>query len=170
MARQKEPDPQNPADETDVAEMKEEFGMASGLTCPDCGGALWEIQDGDLTRYRCHVGHQFTTEGLDAEQQNGVESALWSAVRVLEEHAELRKRLATRAEAAGLDAVSSGFSRSADDSQQQAHTIRQLLFGRVASPPRAEPLRPRRGVKRPTNEKVSSANGKGHKARRRPRA
>ena len=113
--------------------MREEFGLASGLTCPDCGGALW------------------------------------SMVRVLEEHAESRKRLASRADAAGLDAVSSGFVRSADDSQQQAHTIRQLLFGRVASPPRPEPLPLRRRVKRPTNEKDSSANGKGHKTRRRPR-
>ena len=169
MARQKEPDPQNPAEETDVAEMKQEFGLASGLTCPDCGGALWEIQNGDLTRYRCHVGHQFTTEGLDAQQQDAVEGALWSAVRVLEEHAELRKRLASRAEAAGLDAVSSGLIRSADDSQQQAHTIRQLLFGRVAPPSRPEPLPHRRRAKRSTHEKGSSANGKGRKARRRPR-
>ena len=167
MARQKEPEPQNPADEVDVAEMERQFGRPSGLTCPDCGGALWDIEDAELTRFRCHVGHQFTTEALDAEQQNAVEGALWSAVRVLEEHAELRKRLASRAEASGFETVSSGFSQSADDSQQQAHTIRQLLFGRVASPPRPEPSPPRSRATRTTNEKGSSTNGKGRKIRRR---
>ena len=167
MARQKEPEPQNPAEETDVAEMEREYGRPSGLTCPDCGGALWDIEDGELTRFRCHVGHQFTTGALDAEQQNAVEGALWSAVRVLEEHAELRKRLASRAEASGYDSVSSGFSRSARDSQQQAHTIRQLLFGRVASPPRPEPAPARSRATRSTNGKGSRTNGKGHKTRQR---
>lgn len=167
MARQKEPEPQNPAEETDVGEMEREYGRPSGLTCPDCGGALWDIEDGELTRFRCHVGHQFTTEALDAEQQNAVEGALWSAVRVLEEHAELRKRLASRAEASGFDSVSSGFSRSAHDSQQQAHTIRELLFGRVASPPRPEPAPARSRATRSTNGKGSRTNGKGRKTRQR---
>ena len=132
MAR-REPEPQNPSHETDIKEMEYDFGLPSGLTCPDCGGALWEVRNGELTRYRCHVGHQFTTESLDAQQADAVEGALWSAVRVLEEHADLRKRMAQRAEAADMAHVAAGFSASADASQRQAHTIRQLLFG-SASP------------------------------------
>src|SRR5262249_52555810 len=31
-------------------------GPPSGFTCPECGGALWELQNGELIRYRCHVG------------------------------------------------------------------------------------------------------------------
>jgi two-component system chemotaxis response regulator CheB len=135
MARKKEVEPQNPAEETYVQEMSEKFGPPSGLTCPDCGGALWEIQEGRLTRYRCHVGHQFTQEGLDAEEQDKVEGALWSAIRVLEEHADLRRRMARRAESSGLNAVREAFEKSARDSQQQAHTIRELLFGRSGSSP-----------------------------------
>jgi two-component system chemotaxis response regulator CheB len=134
MARQREPDPQNRADQTDVEEMERDFGPPSGLTCPDCGGALWELQNGDLTRYRCHVGHQFTTEGLDAGQSEQVESALWTAVRVLEEHAELRKRLSERADDAGLSQVATGFSDSAKETQRQARTIRELLFGKTPLP------------------------------------
>ena len=124
------PEPQDPAEETEVKEMNERFGPPSGLTCPDCGGALWEVDEGRLERYRCHVGHQFTIEGLDAQQQDAVESALWSAVRVLEERAALRERMATRAEASGMAALSSNFSDSAVDSKRQAHTIRELLFSR----------------------------------------
>lgn len=139
MARQKEPEPQNPAEETDVEEMEATFGPPSGMTCPDCGGALWELKNGELMRYRCHVGHQYTTDGLDAGQQHAVESALWSAVRVLEEHADLRKRMATRTQAAGMAAVASGFTDSALDSKRQADTIRQLLFSRSSSATQAEP-------------------------------
>src|SRR5262249_34896646 len=31
------------------------IGRRSVLACPDCGGVMWEIQEGELTRYRCHV-------------------------------------------------------------------------------------------------------------------
>jgi two-component system chemotaxis response regulator CheB len=134
MARKEEPEPQDPSDETDVQEMQEEFGSASGLTCPDCGGALWQLDEGRLTRYRCHVGHQYTIEGLDAEQHAQVEAALWTAVRVLEEHADLRQRMARRADASGLDMVSQSFAESARDSARQAHTIRELLYRRGPPP------------------------------------
>jgi len=36
------------------------LGRRSVLSCPDCGGVMWEIHEGDLARYRCHVGHTYT--------------------------------------------------------------------------------------------------------------
>src|SRR5262249_52345675 len=33
------------------------IGRRSVLACPDCHGVMWEIDEGELTRYRCHVGH-----------------------------------------------------------------------------------------------------------------
>ncbi|MBY0495013.1 MAG: chemotaxis protein CheB [Cyanobacteria bacterium] len=142
MARPEEPEPQNPAEETGVEDMEQNFGPPSGLTCPDCGGALWEIRNGELTRYRCHVGHQYTPEALDAGHREVVEGALWSAVRVLEEHSDLRRRMSKRAQERGLSAVSAGFAESAEESDRQAATIRQLLFGRhqpQATPEAADP-------------------------------
>jgi two-component system chemotaxis response regulator CheB len=164
MARKNEPESQNAAESTNVQEMEEEFGSPSGLTCPECGGALWEIQDGELIRYRCHVGHQLSIEGLDAEQQNAVENALWSAIRVLEEHADLRNRMARRAEAGGMQTVSEAFSRSARDSEQQAHTIRELLFSRAEPSP--IPLAEFEAAK---SVKLST-NGRGRKTARRKAA
>jgi two-component system chemotaxis response regulator CheB len=172
MARtqEPEPDPQAPADETSVEEMQKEFGSPSALTCPDCGGALWEIRHGQLARYRCHVGHQFTPEALDAEQQNAVEGALWTAVRVLEEHADLRNRMARRVEAGGLPAVSAAFAKSAHESERQAHTIRELLFGRVQpSPAPLADLESAKAAKRSRQGKASR-NGKGRRVTRRRRA
>ena len=142
MGRREEREPQDPGEHTGVEEMDRDFGPASGLTCPDCGGALWEITNGELTRYRCHVGHQYTTESLDAGHQQVVEGALWSAVRVLEEHSDLRRRMAKRAEERGLEVVSSGFAESADESERQANTIRQLLFGREQPEPAPASIKP----------------------------
>ena len=150
MARDNEPESQA-GDETDIEALSQHLGPPSGLTCPDCGGALWELQDGTLTHYRCHVGHQFTTEGLDAQQQDAVETALWSAVRMLEEHADLRRRMADRASGAGMPMVSSGFAESAREASQQAHTIRELLFRRgqaSTSAPDHERAAPRAARKR----------------------
>jgi two-component system chemotaxis response regulator CheB len=135
MARRQEPEPQNPAETTEVLDMQQTFGPPTGLTCPDCGGALWELKKDSIVRYRCHVGHQYSSEGLDAEQHETVEGALWSAVRVLEEHAELRRRMAARSAKAGLADVSRGFDASARDSQRQAAAIRELLFRRNTPEP-----------------------------------
>jgi hypothetical protein len=69
-----------------------------------------------------------------------VEGALWSAVRVLEEHSDLRRRMAKRASDRGLQAVAEGFSQSADETDRQANTIRALLFGREQIDPAHEAI------------------------------
>jgi hypothetical protein len=57
--------------------------------------------------------------------------ALWS---VLEEHAELRLRMAKRAEEAGIAAVAEGFAKGARDSHRQAREIRAILFSDSSAP------------------------------------
>lgn len=43
-------------------------GTPSALTCPDCGGGLWEINDAKPLRYRCHTGHGFSALSLENAQ------------------------------------------------------------------------------------------------------
>jgi two-component system chemotaxis response regulator CheB len=129
MASDNDPETALPNEQTPVRKMEQLFGAPSALTCPDCGGSLWEVEDGRLIRYRCHVGHQYAPDSLAAEQRDVVEAALWRAVRVLEEHAALRLRMARRADAAGLSVVSEGFAEGARSSHRQAQEIRARLFG-----------------------------------------
>src|SRR5262249_43606195 len=124
MARSKELEPQLPSEETAVSEMQERYGAPAPLTCPDCGGTLWEIRDGGVVRYQCHVGHQYAPEVLEAEQRNALDTAMWSAVRVLEEHSELKMRMARRTAEGGLSTVSKGFADAARAAHQQAQRIR----------------------------------------------
>jgi two-component system chemotaxis response regulator CheB len=126
--RNNELEPQLPSQETTVAEMQERFGSPSALTCPDCGGALWEVEEGRVLRYQCHTGHQYAPQNLEEGQRDAIDGALWSAVRVLEEHAALKLRMADRAAGGGLAAVSQGFAEGALDAHEQAQRIRAVLF------------------------------------------
>jgi two-component system chemotaxis response regulator CheB len=150
MAERKEPEPQNPGTVTQVDEMNETYGPPTGLTCPDCGGSLWDASQGALVRFRCHVGHQFSQDALDSSQHDIVENALWSAVRALEEHAAMKQRMAERAHGAGLEMVREGFVAGAKDSHRQAQAIRELLFSRRVVEPGEAVVAEARSRRKPT--------------------
>lgn len=106
----------------------EKLGKVSKLTCPDCHGALWEINDGML-RYRCHVGHGFSAESLSDGQSQMLEVALWSAVRALEEQMLLAKRIIERARKANHMRAVRMFEKRAEQAEASSSVIRQLLLG-----------------------------------------
>ncbi len=68
------------------------------LTCPDCGGNLFEVDQGKLLRFRCHTGHAFTADALLRNTQHSLEEALWVAVRMMEERKNLLSSMAVRGE------------------------------------------------------------------------
>jgi two-component system, chemotaxis family, protein-glutamate methylesterase/glutaminase len=103
-------------------------GRPSMLTCPDCGGLLFESADGDLLHFRCHVGHAFSEETLLAAQSDALEGALWSAVRALEEKGELARRLAERARGRGMPRSAAGFDQTAQDAERGSSMIRETLL------------------------------------------
>jgi two-component system, chemotaxis family, protein-glutamate methylesterase/glutaminase len=106
-------------------------GRPSGFSCPDCNGVLWEIQDGELQRFRCRVGHAWSPESLLTQQSEGLEAALWIALRSLEERAALARRLAEAARRRGHTITASHFEEQAAEAQQAARLIRDLLLDRA---------------------------------------
>jgi two-component system, chemotaxis family, protein-glutamate methylesterase/glutaminase len=113
-------------------------GPPTALTCPECGGALWEVVSGNLVRYRCHVGHAYTADSMVAEQASLVEGALWSALRALEEKAELSRRLAERSRKRGLDRLARRYEAAVENAEFGSDTIRQVVISDSASPVLAE--------------------------------
>jgi two-component system chemotaxis response regulator CheB len=112
------------------------LGKPSAFSCPDCTGTLWELQDGDVLRFRCRVGHAYSADGVRAGYSDSVEAALWSAVRALEESAALERRLAEQASGRGSDAVAARFNDVAVGREQQAALIREMLLsGKKADEP-----------------------------------
>jgi two-component system chemotaxis response regulator CheB len=112
----------------------ERIGELSAFTCPDCKGALWEIRDGDLLRFRCHVGHAFSAESLIAGQSEELENALWAALRSLEENAALSRRMAARASESNRTVSVTHFEENARQVEQHAAVIRQVLQNNRKAP------------------------------------
>ena len=106
----------------------ERLGKVSKLTCPDCHGALWELDDEKILRYRCHVGHAFTAESLNEGQSDMLEVALWSAVRALEEQMMLARRIVERARKAKHDRAAIMFEKRAREAEKHSTMIRQVLL------------------------------------------
>lgn len=74
-----------------------ELGAPSRYACPECHGALQELEDGAFVRYRCHVGHAYTVDSLLSELTRKVSDALWNALRAIEESAKLLRQEAEHA-------------------------------------------------------------------------
>jgi two-component system, chemotaxis family, protein-glutamate methylesterase/glutaminase len=102
-------------------------GIPSGLSCPDCHGILFEIEEGDLVRYRCRVGHAWSPESLAASQAQGLETALWIALRSLEEKAALSRDLAARSRTGGHRLSVENFERNAEESLAAAAIVRGVI-------------------------------------------
>jgi two-component system, chemotaxis family, protein-glutamate methylesterase/glutaminase len=112
----------------DAIEDDDHPGEPSVFACPDCGGTLWELHDGDLIRFRCRVGHAWTANGLLAQQSNGIETALWTGLRALEERAALCDRITERMRKRGLTHSAARFEQQAIDSRRRAAVLRQVLI------------------------------------------
>jgi two-component system, chemotaxis family, protein-glutamate methylesterase/glutaminase len=104
-------------------------GRPAGFGCPDCAGSLFEIDEGGLRRFRCRVGHAWSPESLLARQSVSLESALWTALRSLEEKAALSDQLGQRAAAAGHDRTAGRFEESARETRHAAELVRRLVAG-----------------------------------------
>ena len=110
-------------------------GRPSPFSCPECGGVLWELQDGELLRFRCRVGHAFSVDSVLAEQSIALEEALWAALKTLEENVSLSRHMATQARKRGQNHIAERFEEKLDRAERHAAMIRQLLVkGELAAP------------------------------------
>jgi two-component system, chemotaxis family, protein-glutamate methylesterase/glutaminase len=127
--------PADPPEHEDRSDGDPRAGVLSPITCPECGGTLWEHEEGGVLRFKCHVGHAFTRESLETAQGQAVEAALWSALRSLEERADLLKRLAGRSRG-GHGATAEGLERKAEAVSSHAEVLRDVIarLGREPAP------------------------------------
>jgi two-component system chemotaxis response regulator CheB len=103
-------------------------GHPSPYSCPDCGGVLWQIEDGEYVRYRCRVGHAFAPETMLSAQEEQMEEALWSAAKTLEETARLSAKLALSERARGHEWLADRFAQKERDARSRVEVIRRYLL------------------------------------------
>jgi two-component system, chemotaxis family, protein-glutamate methylesterase/glutaminase len=111
-----------------IREMERLFGPPTSLTCPECGGALWQGAGGKTA---CHVGHRFSAEELSVLQDLQVDEALWTAVRALEERAEIARRLGEQAMANGHTLSGKRFAERVRRARSQAADVRRVAEART---------------------------------------
>ncbi|MEH1872782.1 chemotaxis protein CheB [Nostoc sp.] len=134
-------EPENPIPskmefETEIAQLNLEAvenesdrpGKASTFGCPDCGGILWEVEEGNLLRFRCRTGHAYSAKTLLNKQSDAIEEALWIALRALEEKASLSHRLALRMEARNLPFAAQRLKEEAHSALERSAIIREVLL------------------------------------------
>jgi two-component system chemotaxis response regulator CheB len=110
-------------------------GAPSEFGCPDCGGVLWEIEDGQFVRYRCRVGHAWSGDALLGSQAEQLDQALWTALRALEENASLTEILAERARKRGNELLVAKYESDAKTARDRVEVIRQALLSNTVSAP-----------------------------------
>jgi two-component system chemotaxis response regulator CheB len=103
-------------------------GDATLLTCPDCGGVMLERDEGGVVRFACQVGHAYSPDSLGEEQGEALESALWTAIRTLEERSDLLRRMARRADRRGAGPTGERLNLKAATAVEHANEIRGTIL------------------------------------------
>jgi two-component system chemotaxis response regulator CheB len=109
-------------------DMETDIERPAGFTCPECGGVLRELPDTPIKTYRCHTGHRFAADELLSKQINDVEHAVFAAVRVLNEQAELCRKMIDDARKAGRTHGVAYWSRLKLEAETQLQTLQRFLL------------------------------------------
>ena len=138
--------PKRPADQLDLLKIELTIAKQGGgfelgiidqgkltpLTCPDCHGALTQLIEGKLIRYRCHTGHAYTVSALLSEVTESVESLLYQGMRGLEETTMILQTLGAQFTDNGQPEVAALFLRKADEAGRQARVVHASILKQEA--------------------------------------
>jgi two-component system chemotaxis response regulator CheB len=105
----------------------EQLSIPSGLNCPACRSALYELRDQRALRYRCRSGHGFSAQSLLSGQADARESQLSSLFGALIEEATLAKRLRSEPLFAEDAFTAESLASRAGDLHRQADQISEWL-------------------------------------------
>jgi two-component system chemotaxis response regulator CheB len=112
---------------SNMSEM-DRIGRRSVLACPDCHGVMWEIDEGELIRYRCHVGHAYTAESMRHAIDENLTQALASALRALDERVAIADKLRDKAIADQHTRSVEWWQRRVDETRREAEIIREAIL------------------------------------------
>jgi two-component system, chemotaxis family, protein-glutamate methylesterase/glutaminase len=98
------------------------------LSCPECNGPMYAVNEGDLTRFQCFVGHAYSPESLSEEHSEALERAIWTAIRRLKERIILHEELLKRKKRnKGEEELKSRLEESITTAEQDLKLLRDVL-------------------------------------------
>jgi two-component system chemotaxis response regulator CheB len=110
-------------------ERGERAGESSVYTCPDCGGVLWQIDEGRDLTFSCHIGHAWEAGALVAAKTQVLQQAAVEAARVLKEKSMLVRQLALKLNPQDPNAAL--LVEQADQDEEHARVLQAYLGERT---------------------------------------
>lgn len=107
---------------------EERLAHQAPIACPECGAALWPVQNAKEKGYRCLAGHSYTTQSLLLDHSEVVEKALWLALRTLEERGTMLDSMASDERARGHMKLSHSYKDRANEAKKYARSVRFVLL------------------------------------------
>ncbi len=104
------------------------FGPFVANTCPECHGAMSEIREGSIIRYRCHTGHAFTLDSLYELSHTQIGNSLWNALRAIDERIVLAQRLERQARGDGETKLAEAYGKHADLTKEWGRRVRDVIL------------------------------------------
>jgi two-component system chemotaxis response regulator CheB len=102
------------------------MGEPSTFACPECHGVLLQVKEGERVRFRCHTGHAFSPESLLAEISDGIENALWNAIRSMQEGALLLRTMGQHIDQRHVRGGGAALAARGEELLRQADTLREM--------------------------------------------
>jgi two-component system chemotaxis response regulator CheB len=115
------------AQEPTSMEIEDKLGKTSPFTCPECHGALWEIEDDSMLRYRCHIGHAFTAETVLSGYAEEIERMASNLLRSQQERAAFVRRMAGQERALQREDLARQLELRAKEYDEGASLLRKLI-------------------------------------------
>jgi len=105
-------------------------------TCPECGGAMREETVGNITQFRCHIGHVLNAEVQAAAQLEILERHISVVLRMLNERAELCRDLAEKHRVRGNPEAQAIWARAEEETRNREDAIRRMTEAEWVRPER----------------------------------
>jgi two-component system chemotaxis response regulator CheB len=109
------------------AAIAEEIGALTPISCPECGGPLYEHATGNSLRYVCRVGHAYGIGSLLSAGGEAIEAELWSAVRLFDQRANILTSMADKDRQARRERMMAHHADLAQEACRHAELLRSLL-------------------------------------------
>ncbi len=103
------------------------LGKVAPFTCPECHGALWEIEDGTMLRYRCNVGHAFSADAVLSAQGEEIDRMLGTLQRSHQVRAALARKMADCERAQDRHNLADHLESRAREYEEDALLVHELM-------------------------------------------
>jgi len=125
------------------------MGELTPFTCPECHGALTQLKEGKIIRFRCHTGHAYTISSLLSEVSDNVETILWQAMQALEETTMLLTRVGEHFASSKQEEIAKMFYKKAETMKKRSQLVHDtVLTQEIISTDAAQSMNKNTGVKR----------------------